>query len=77
MREGLGAVEFLGESLQINVGGIDVLVEFGPGEGGDVAGGDRDGLDALGAGEFGGGGGEWALFPGGFSKINEILTIYR
>jgi len=26
---------------------------------------------------IGGGGGEWALSPGGFSKINEILTIAR
>jgi len=25
----------------------------------------------------GGGGEEWALFPGGFSKINEILKIAR
>jgi len=26
---------------------------------------------------IGGGGGEWALSPGGFSKINEILTNIR
>ena len=47
------AIELVGEALQIDVGGVHRFVERRPGGLGDIAGGDRHGLDAQGMARLG------------------------
>ncbi len=52
MGEGEFAVEIFGEGFEVDVGGINVVVDVVEGFAGDIAVGDHDGFEAMGLGGF-------------------------